>query len=159
MSATLRYEACSDSKNIACKTIQRPDLHSPRNLLIRQKQSSVPLHHHQIRIKPDMSINLDTKYNSIWDMFRISAAHDHDNRKTEDHLSPNMSDLTQVVTYQQKCRRQERETSSTLNYSYTVVKSAITCICNSDCSRKAKSPIAANTFTPHLHIEYTFSRV
>ena len=79
-------------------------------------------------------------------------------RKSEDHLSPNMSDLTQVITYKQTCRRQKREMSTTLNYSYTVVKSAITCISNSDCSRTAKPPIAANTFTPHLHIEYTISR-
>ena len=62
LSATLRYKACSESQDITPETIQRPDLHSPRLSPIRHKQSSVPLHNHQIIIKPDMSINLSTKY-------------------------------------------------------------------------------------------------
>ena len=43
-----------------------------------QLESSVPLYSHQIRINPDMSTDLNTQYNSIWDMSQVSAAHDHD---------------------------------------------------------------------------------
>jgi hypothetical protein len=43
-----------------------------------QLESSVPLYSHQIRINPDMSTDLNTQYNSIWNMSQVSAAHDHD---------------------------------------------------------------------------------
>ena len=51
-----------------------------------QLESSVPLYSQQIRINPDMSwksvdimyTDLNTKYNSIWDMSQVSVAHDHD---------------------------------------------------------------------------------
>ena len=81
MSATLRYEACSDSKMSPARQYNGPiftrhDVHP--YVTNNQLESSVPLYGHQIRINPDMSTELNTKYNSIWDMSQVSAAHDHD---------------------------------------------------------------------------------
>ena len=89
MSATLRYEACSDSKISPARQYKDPiftrhDVHP--YVTNNQLESSVPLYSHQIRINPDMSwksvdimyTDLNTKYNSILDMSQVSVAHDHD---------------------------------------------------------------------------------
>jgi hypothetical protein len=77
----LRYGACSDCRISPARQYKDPsstrhDVHP--YVANNQLESSVPLHSHQIRINPDMSTDLNTKYNSIWDMSQVSAAYDHD---------------------------------------------------------------------------------
>lgn len=158
MSATLRYEACSDSKISPARQYKDPiftrhDVHP----YVTNNQASLftAIKLELIQTCPSTKIQSITASETCLKFLQTMIMI---HRKSEDLLSTNMSDLTQVITYKQTCRRQKREMSTTLNYSYTVVKSAITCISNSDCSRTAKPTIAANTFTPHLHIEYTISR-
>ena len=158
MSATLRYEDCSDFKISPARQYKDPiftrhDVHP----YVTNNQASLftAIKLELIQTCPSTKIQSITASETCLKFLQTMIMI---HRKSEDLLSTNMSDLTQVITYKQTCRRQKREMSTTLNYSYTVVQSAINCISNSDCSRTVKPPIAANTFTPHLHIEYTISR-
>ena len=105
MSATLRYEACSDSKISSARRYKDPiftrhDVHP----YVTNNQASLftAIKLELIQTCPSTKIQSITASETCLKFLQPTIMI---HRKSEDHLSPNMSDLTQVITYKQTCRR------------------------------------------------------